>query len=72
MPRNFSIRRAKRSETKLSRPDFLEARNPLQVFRVKDRCNRYREPFISKWSLGIDDPFKFIVNRGATATSISS
>ena len=55
---------SKESETKLSRPDFLEI--------IETRCRyfgskigvKYGEPFISKWSLGIDDPLKFIVNRG--------
>jgi len=55
---------SKESETKLSGPDFLEV--------IETRCRyfgskigvRYGEPFISKWSLGIADPFNFIVNRG--------
>jgi bacillithiol biosynthesis deacetylase BshB1 len=55
---------SKESETKLSRPDFLEV--------IETRCRyfgskigvKYGEPFISKWSLGIDNPFNFIVNRG--------
>jgi bacillithiol biosynthesis deacetylase BshB1 len=55
---------SKESETKLSRPDFLEV--------IETRCRyfgskigvKYGEPFISKWSLGIDNPFSFIVNRG--------
>jgi bacillithiol biosynthesis deacetylase BshB1 len=55
---------SKESETKLSRPDFLEV--------IETRCRyfgskigvKYGEPFISKWSLGIDDIFKIIVNRG--------
>jgi hypothetical protein len=25
---------------------------------------KYGEPFISKWSLGIENPFNFIVNKG--------
>ncbi|MBN1398851.1 MAG: bacillithiol biosynthesis deacetylase BshB1 [Bacteroidetes bacterium] len=55
---------SKESETKLSGPDFLEV--------IETRCRyfgskigvKYGEPFISRWSLGIDDPFRFIVNRG--------
>ncbi len=55
---------SKESETKLSRPDFLEV--------IETRCRyfgskigvKYGEPFISKWSLGIENPFNFIVNRG--------
>ncbi len=55
---------SKESETRLSRPDFLEV--------IETRCRyfgskigvKYGEPFISKWSLGIDNPFSFIVNRG--------
>lgn len=55
---------SKESETKLSRPDFLEV--------IETRCRyfgskigtKYGEPFISKWSLGIDNPLSFIVNRG--------
>jgi N-acetylglucosamine malate deacetylase 1 len=55
---------SKESETKLSGPDFLEV--------IETRCRyfgskigvKYGEPFITKWSLGIDDPFNFIVNRG--------
>ena len=55
---------SKESETKLSRPDFLEV--------IETRCKyfgskigvKYGEPFISRWSLGIDNPFEFIVNRG--------
>jgi len=52
------------SETKLSRPDFLEV--------IETRCRyfgskigvKYGEPFMTKWSLGIDSPLDFIVNRG--------
>jgi N-acetylglucosamine malate deacetylase 1 len=55
---------SKESETRLSRPDFLEI--------IETRCRyfgskigvKYGEPFISKWSLGISDPLNFIVNRG--------
>ncbi len=55
---------SKESETKLSRPDFLEV--------IETRCRyfgskigvKYGEPFISKWSLGIDNPLQIIVNRG--------
>ncbi len=55
---------SKESETKLTGPDFLEV--------IETRCRyfgskigvKYGEPFISKWSLGIDDPFSIIVNRG--------
>jgi bacillithiol biosynthesis deacetylase BshB1 len=55
---------SKELETRLSRPDFLEV--------IETRCRyfgskigvKYGEPFISKWSLGIGDPFNFIVNRG--------
>lgn len=55
---------SKESETKLSTPDFLEV--------IETRCryfgskigSKYGEPFISRWTLGIDNPFRFIVNRG--------
>jgi bacillithiol biosynthesis deacetylase BshB1 len=55
---------SKESETKLSRPDFLEI--------IETRCRyfgskigvKHGEPFMSKWSLGINDPLDFIVNRG--------
>lgn len=55
---------SKEPETKLSRPDFLEV--------IETRCRyfgskigvQYGEPFMSKWSLGIDDPMDIIVNRG--------
>jgi bacillithiol biosynthesis deacetylase BshB1 len=55
---------SKESETKLSRPDFLEV--------IETRCRyfgskigvKYGEPFMTKWSLGINDPFNIIVNRG--------
>ena len=56
--------KSKESETRLSGPDFLEV--------IETRCRyfgskigvKYGEPFISKWSLGIDNPFSFIVSRG--------
>jgi len=55
---------SKESETKLSRPDFLEV--------IETRCRyfgskigvKYGEPFMTKWSLGISNPLNFIVNRG--------
>ncbi len=55
---------SKEPETKLSRPDFLEV--------IETRCRyfgskigmKYGEPFMSKWSLGINNPFDIIVNRG--------
>jgi N-acetylglucosamine malate deacetylase 1 len=55
---------SKENETKLSGPDFLEV--------IETRCRyfgskigvKYGEPFITKWSLGVDNPFNFIVNRG--------
>lgn len=55
---------SKEPETKLSRPDFLEV--------IETRCRyfgskigvKYGEPFMSKWSLGISNPFNLIVNRG--------
>jgi LmbE family N-acetylglucosaminyl deacetylase len=55
---------SKESETRLSRPDFLEI--------IETRCRyfgskigvKYGEPFMTKWSLGIKDPLDFIVNRG--------
>jgi bacillithiol biosynthesis deacetylase BshB1 len=55
---------SKESETKLSRPDFLEI--------IETRCRyfgskigvKYGEPFLTHWSLGITDPFDIIVNRG--------
>ena len=60
----FHNPQSKEPETKLTRPDFLEV--------IATRCRhfgskigvKYGEPFISPFSLGIQNPFDFTIIQG--------